>query len=184
MKKRIFLVMIIFLLGFTYYMSPSFMGLIPGGKETHDKSVLKIGFNTKKELDFTIPYAIKSNRERLIKLREIFQIDTLVNTNNTAIANVKSVQKWVHSRWEHNGDNTPENYDPIFILKEAEKGVKFRCVEYSLVTTACLQSLGYVVRNVSLMTRDVNEVNVGAGHVVSEVYLPDLQKWFFYRPSI
>jgi len=183
MKKRIFLAVFLFLLGFTYYMSPSFMGLIPGGKETHDKSIFKIVFNTKKEVAFTIPYTLKNNQESLIELRKTFQIDTLVQVDNSAIENVKSVQAWVHTRWKHDGDNTPENYDPIYILKAAEKGEQFRCVEYSLVTTACLQSLGYLVRNVGLMTRDVNEVNIGAGHVVSEVYLPDLQKWFFIDPQ-
>lgn len=33
------------------------------------------------------------------------------------------------------------------------------------------------------MTKDVNEVNYGAGHVANEVYLKDLKKWAFIDPQ-
>ena len=186
MIKKIGLTILIIvglLILFIFWMSPSFVGLIPGGKKTHSKDIIKIEFQKEKQLAIQIPYFDKSNSDNLIELRKTFKLDTLVSKTTSDIEKISNIQSWVHSRWKHNGDHIPENFDPIYILKEAEKGEKFRCVEYSLVTTASLQSLSFIVRSVGLMTRDVDAVNKGAGHVVTEIYLKDLKKWFFLDPQ-
>ncbi len=184
-KKTIYFVIGLFLvlLIFSFWMSPSLFGLLPGGKEKHRSDVLKISFNNEKQLDLSIPYSDFSNNDNLIELRKSFQLDTLISEKNTDFENVMNIQSWVHSRWEHDGENTPEKNDPTYILEQAKKGERFRCVEYSIVTSACLKSLGFIVRGLWLKTRDVDVVNSGAGHVVNEVYLKDIGKWFFIDPQ-
>ncbi|WP_456438740.1 transglutaminase-like domain-containing protein [Psychroserpens sp.] len=186
MKKKILYSMLILfsiLIAFTFWMSPSLMGLIPGGKETPDKGITKIYFDTEKELNIVIPYSDISKNKELKIIKEVFRLDTLLLNTNDEYEKIKNIQSWVHSRWEHDGDNVPEKNNAQYILKEAEKGQRFRCVEYSTVTTACLQSLGYIVRGLWLKTKDVDVVNSGAGHVVNEIYLDDLKKWFFIDPQ-
>jgi hypothetical protein len=84
---------------------------------------------------------------------------------------------WTHSRWRHNGWNQPEKSDAISILQEAEAGKNFRCVEYGIVLAAVLNSVGIPARILGLRTKDVETRKSGAGHVVTEAYLPDLRKW-------
>ncbi len=57
------------------------------------------------------------------------------------------------------------------------------CVEYSIVTEQCLTSLGFIIRPLGLMTKDVSEVKSGAGHAVNEIYLKDLKKWILIDPQ-
>lgn len=86
---------------------------------------------------------------------------------------------WVHNQWKHDGNNEPQKRDAIPILEEAKEGKNFRCVEYGIVASACLNAVGLKSRVLSLMTEDVETRQSGAGHVVTEVFLNDLQKWVF-----
>lgn len=86
------------------------------------------------------------------------------------------------------GGNTTETThrkkkDTYFILEQAKKGERFRCTEYSLVASECLKTLGCKVRSLGLMTKEIDEVNSGAGHVANEVFVPDLDKWIFIDPQ-
>jgi len=186
MKRKIIkILLIIFLvfIGFSFYMSPSFGGLIPGGKETPDKVVEKLEFDRNRNSDYQIEYKVHSTKPDLLKLRMDFKLDTIVQSAKSDFEKVLLIQSWVNSRWKHDGENTPEKNDAYYILKQAEKGERFRCVEYSLVASECLKSLGFKVRNIGLMTKDVDVVNSGAGHAISEVYISDLNKWIFIDPQ-
>jgi len=180
---KIVLVLLIFFISFGFYMSPSLGGLIKGGKDKPDKIVEQLKFENIRNQNFQIEYKTFIEKPDLVKLRTDFKLDLIVQDVQSDFEKVLKVQSWVNSRWEHDGENKPEKNDAYFILKEAEKGEKFRCVEYSLVASECLRALGFKVRNVGLMTKDINEVNTGAGHVVNEVYIPDLKKWVFIDPQ-
>ncbi len=168
---------------FSFWMSPSLGGLIPGGKDTPDKSVEKIAFDLEPTNEFTLSYLSRTDDTTLIKLRKAYPLDSLTANAKSDLEKILKIQSWVQSQWVHNGDSKPEIYDALYILQEAKKGRKFRCVEYSLVAGECLASLGFKVRNIGLMTKDINDVNYGAGHVANEVYLKDLQKWVFIDPQ-
>ena len=186
MKRRILkilLIIVVIFIGFSFYMSPSLGGLISGGKEEHDKNVEKLEFTNNRNPKYQIEYKKSSDEPDLIKLRTDFKLDTIVKNVKSDFEKVLKIQSWVNSRWKHDGENTPEKNDAYFILKQAEKGERFRCVEYSLVASECLKSLGFKVRNVGLMTKDIDEVNSGAGHAVNEVFIPDLNKWIFIDPQ-
>jgi len=184
-KKILFtlITILVLIIAFVFWMSPSFIGLIPGGKDKPDKGITKISFSVEKQLNISIPYSNKSERKDLKNLKEYFKLDTLISNTKNDFDKIKKIQSWVHSQWEHDGDNVPEKNDAMFILQEAKKGKKFRCVEYSTVTTSCLQSLGFIVRSLWIKTKDVDVVNYGAGHVVNEIYLNDFEKWFFIDPQ-
>jgi len=97
---------------------------------------------------------------------------------------VKLLLSWVHDRWQHHGTNRPSRQDPITILREAEQGESFRCVEYAIVMAACAQAVGLPARVVGLKTEDVETRPEGAGHVAVEVWLDQLGKWAFADPQL
>jgi Transglutaminase-like superfamily len=186
MKKKIkygIRIFLLLLLVYILWMSPYLFGLLPGGKPEPDMMIQKIAFDQVSTGQFNIPYTDESKKPELVKLRAQFKLDTLVNNTQSDYEKVQRIQSWVQSRWEHDGNNIPLNSDPIYLLEEAAKGKKFRCVEYSIVASACLKSFGFITRGLGLKTKDVNDVKSGAGHVVNEVYVKDLKKWMFLDPQ-
>lgn len=181
--KYYILAIVFLLLMLSIRISPSLFGLIPGGKDKPDKAITKIEFDSSPTPNFPLKYESRVNEEKLIELRKTYYLDSLIQSADNDFEKILVIQSWVQSRWQHDGNLTPEKNDALFILQEAEKGKRFRCVEYSLVARECLQSLGFKVRSIGLMTRDINEVNYGAGHVANEVYLMDLKKWAFIDPQ-
>lgn len=185
MKKflKILLALLLVFAGFCFWMSPRLGGLLDFGKEAISAEIVKLEFDTTATNDFELIYYDHSNRDYYIRLRTEYKLDSLVKEHTTDFEKVTKIQSWVQSRWEHDGENIPEQNDALFILKEAEKGKQFRCVEYSIVAGQCLASLGFKVRSLGLMTKDISEVKSGGGHVVNEVYRQDLKKWVFIDPQ-
>lgn len=180
--KAIGLLLLLFLI-FSFWMSPRLGGLIPLGKDSIDKTVSIHRFDTASTGEFQLEYSDISGRDDLVKLRKEYKLDSLIKDCRTDFEKVAKIQSWVQSRWEHDGKNVPEYNDAIYILKEAEKGKRFRCVEYSIVANQCLSALGFKVRGLGLMTRDISKVKWGGGHAVNEVYLDDVKKWVFIDPQ-
>lgn len=92
---------------------------------------------------------------------------------------VLAVLNWTHNRWNHNGNNSPSKNDAITILNEAKEGQEFPCFAYAIVLRDQLSALGFKARTVYLKTKDAATRRSSPGHVASEVYLVDLQKWVF-----
>ena len=122
-------------------------------------------------------YEANKGNEYLNRLRAEYPIDSLVKDVPSDTDKAIAVLHWVHSQWSHNGNNEPRNNDAIAILEEVKEGKNFRCVEYGIVATACLNAIGLKARTLALKTSDVETRNSGAGHVLLEVFLNDLQKW-------
>jgi hypothetical protein len=180
---KTFLLLFVAFFLFSFWMSPRLGGLLPFGKESIDKSVYRLDFDTVMTKDYGLIYKDNSNREDFIRLRQEYKLDSLVKNCDSDFEKVVRIQSWVQSRWKHNGFNVPEKNDALFILKEAERGMEYRCVEYSLVAGQCLASLGFKVRGLGLMTKDISEVKSDGGHAANEVYLDDLKKWIFIDPQ-
>ena len=111
------------------------------------------------------------------QLRGSYALESVVSGASTDFEKVQRMSRWVRQRWEHNGDNVASPADPISILKAAQTGSRFRCVEYSIVLSGALNSIGIKSRVLGLKTSDVETRESGAGHVVSEAYLEDQHKW-------
>lgn len=132
---------------------------------------------------YTFYYPDTTGNDYLRTLRSRYALDSVVQGAVDEKARILRIMDWTSSRWSHNGSNTPSQSDALTILAEAQEGKQFRCVEYGIVATAALNSLGMKARTLGLKTRDVEKVRFGAGHVVSEVYVPALEKWVFIDPQ-
>lgn len=119
------------------------------------------------------------NDSYLIKLREEFKLGQIVKDCKTSLEKAKKIMNWVHNLWEHDGLNVPVKNDPISILREVHAGKRFRCVEYGIVISGCLNALGILARKLCLKTADVETREYGAGHVVLEAYIEEYNKWIF-----
>ena len=119
----------------------------------------------------------RPNETYLANLRTTYQLDALVAGKTTDFARVQAVCAWVHQQWKHNGQNTPQHYDPASILQEAAQGKQFRCVEYGIVLVGALTALGIPARTLGLEMADVETRKSGAGHVLAEAWLTDQHKW-------
>ncbi len=177
------LVVLALVAGLALWFSPSLGGLLPGGIAAPSELVEPLRFDANRSADVTLLYQNESLVPALVALRKDFQIDALVAGASTDFERVQRIQTWVQRQWQHDSDTVAERRDAHFILDEAKKGRRFRCVEYAFVTTQLLKSLGFAVRSVALKTRDVERVNYAAGHVVTEVYLADARQWIFLDPQ-
>jgi hypothetical protein len=106
-----------------------------------------------------------------------YPVQDLVKGLTSDSAKALRILKWSHEQWKHNGSNEPSKSDALTILAEAKEGKQFRCVEYGIVGTTALNAIGLPARVVGLKTAHVETTEGGAGHVLLEVYLPDMKKW-------
>lgn len=138
-----------------------------------------------KELHFNTFSAEKSHQvllspassKYLTVLRKEYSLDDLVSEAADEREKMLAITHWVHSLWEHDGNNAPDQSDPLSILRDVEEGASYRCVEYAIVIAGCLNALDIPTRVVSLRTEDVETRASGAGHVVCEAYLKESEKW-------
>ena len=118
-----------------------------------------------------------------LKLKEQYPIDSCIKNSKDDAGRVLSLLHWVHTRWKHNGNQSPQKNDAISILEEAKTGKGFPCFAYAEVLRAALNSIGLPTRRLALKTKNVETEQYASGHVVNEVYLPDIQKWVFADPQ-
>lgn len=102
---------------------------------------------------------------------------TLVENCESELDKVRILTHWTSTQWKHTSSNRPSKNDALTILEEVRQGKQFRCVEYSYVLCAALNAVGLKSRVLALKTKDVETREYGAGHVVVETYLTDLDKW-------
>ena len=82
---------------------------------------------------------------------------------------------WVTRRWRHANAHM-EIDDAVECLRRVDEGLRFACVEYSLVLSQALNAVGIPARRLSLRQGDYH-VGLGRGHVVSEAWIDDLCRW-------
>lgn len=128
---------------------------------------------------YKFQYPDTTNNKYLRELRTNYGLDTINSKFEEEIDKIKAILDWTHKQWTHSGSNTPSKSDPLTILKEAKEGNNFRCVEYGIVSSAALNSIGIPSRVLALKTADVEKVKYGAGHVVAESYSEEFKKWIF-----
>jgi len=132
-------------------------------------------FNTR----YQFFYSDTLGNDYLQNLRRTYRLDSLTANTSDQFEKVKIILDWTSKQWKHSGSNQPAKSDAISILEEAKTGKSFRCVEYGIVCSAALNSIGIPARVLALKTRDVENVKYGAGHVAAEVFLSDYKKWVF-----
>jgi len=130
---------------------------------------------TTSEINFNFKYPDTNNSSLFSELRNIANIT--FSPGSEELARTKAIVGYAHALFTHNGDNKPSSIDPITIIKEAQTGMSFRCVEYCLLANALLWSYGIRSRVVGLKTSDVETRQYGAGHVVIEFWNSEQLKW-------
>lgn len=113
----------------------------------------------------------------LVTLRENYALNDIVAGKTTDLDKARTLCTWVHNRWVHDGHVRAKKPDPLSILKDADLGHNFQCIEYSIVLSGVLTAMGMPARAVYLKTADSETRREGAGHAVTEVWLRDQQKW-------
>lgn len=149
-------------------------------KSSHSAKLRIIEYcsNTVNE-EYKFIYPDTLNNEYLRKLRVEYGLDTMTQNIDNEFDILQKILYWTHTRWVHDGNNTPSKSDPITILEEAKQGKNFRCVEYGRVSAAALNCLGIPARLLALKTYDIETIKYGGGHVAAECYLTGPGKWVF-----
>ena len=151
-----------------------------GGKEKADMAYSNQRYSYDEGDAFHCDSWTSYDKEYLESLKEDYELEKLVADCKNDFEKVKTVTEWVTNLWAHDGDNVPEKGDPISILRDVtEKGEQFRCVEYGVVISGCLNALGIPTRTIGLKTQDVETREYAAGHVAAEAYLKEFKKWVF-----
>ncbi|MCZ4695844.1 hypothetical protein DWB61_13770 [Ancylomarina euxinus] len=113
-----------------------------------------------------------------------YVLDDLKLKNTSEPEMFFELMTWVSSQWKHNGWNAADkSLTALDILKNAKAGEQYRCVEYGKVLKDVLLSFGYISRAVNLRSVDVAYGGGGMGHVATEVWSNNLQKWIFLDPQ-
>lgn len=113
----------------------------------------------------------------LKELRETYRLDLVIAEAADDLDRVKRICRWVHARTSHDGWSYDYPTGAVALLKAAEKGAQWRCVEFGIVMSECLKAVGIPARKVSARARDVEALLAGAGHVFAEAWLEDRQCW-------
>ena len=132
---------------------------------------------------------IKSNPNNKILYTndsEVSYIDALkskypinIEGSKTQIAKVLTILNWTRSQWEHRGDVEPKKKDAISILNEVKEGGRFPCFAYGIVLASQLKVSGFKSRVIYLKPKDIATSMQSFGHVATEVFIDELQKWVF-----
>ncbi|WP_053002334.1 transglutaminase domain-containing protein [Kordia jejudonensis] len=137
----------------------------------------QLNFDTLRNSEIQIKYQTEKSAF-LEELKQTYALD-FIDKKMTDTEIVLAVLNWTNSRWKHNGNNSPSKNDAITILNEAKAGKQFPCFAFAIVLKDQLNTLGFNARTVYLKTQDAADRKGPPGHVATEVFINDLQKWVF-----
>ena len=132
---------------------------------------------TKSNPNNKILYTNDSEKSYLDSLKSKYPIN--FKNAKTQIDKVLTILNWTRSQWEHRGDVSPKKNDAISILDEVKEGGRFPCFAYGYVLASQLKVSGFKSRVIYLKTKDIATSMQGGGHVATEVFIDELQKWVF-----
>lgn len=145
--------------------------------------VESLSFNQGISQDYNFQWS-NSENEYLKRLSVEFGLNEIIRDKETEIDKILAVTDWTHNLWSHDGNNQPEQNDPISIYRESKDNNRdFRCVEYAIILNGSLHALDFPSRVLALKMKDVETRKSGAGHVVNETYSSEFNKWVFIDPQ-
>jgi hypothetical protein len=112
---------------------------------------------------------------RLPEGREAALLELIPRPAGTAWETAISLLGWVSRRWRHANAHMDVD-DAVSCLERVAAGERFACVEYGLVLSQALNAVGIPSRRLSLRQRQ-KHVGLGRGHVVSEAWIDDWNRW-------
>ncbi|MGC4936912.1 transglutaminase domain-containing protein [Kribbella sp. DT2] len=102
-------------------------------------------------------------------------LERLPSPGESAWATARRLLDWVHRSWQHANDHV-DDPDALTVLERVDAGERFACVEYSIVLSQALNAVQIPSRRVDLR-QHAHHTGVGRGHVVSEAWIDDLDRW-------
>jgi transglutaminase superfamily protein len=125
---------------------------------------------------------------RLASLGQL--IPPAVSSAPTALERVRALTAWVATSWEyrHSGDASlyaPWDPETIIAWGQSKRGHDGRlpivmCVHYGVTMLAACQAVGLEAR----LAVFIDAIDGVAGHFLTEVWLPELNKWVLVDPNL
>jgi hypothetical protein len=126
---------------------------------------------------YSIVYADTTGNAFLALLRTKYNLAQVIAGATTDLQRVVKLTDWVHNKWQHDGNNSPNGQNTDQLLTGASQGSRYSCVGYGICLAGCLNAIGLKSRVLGLKRKDVETASCCAGHVCMEVFLNDVQKW-------
>lgn len=114
---------------------------------------------------------------KLKELREEYDLEKVIAGGKGEIEKLALLRSWVKARWKHTGPKIFPRWDALEILRLAEEGEKFYCVQSAIVLMQCAEALGWQARKLEIHSR------AGGDHSVIEVWSRDFGKWVIMDPD-
>jgi hypothetical protein len=125
------------------------------------------------------------NSAQVKKLRAYTKIDKIISKKKTDFAQALSIAEFTSEAWGHDGLNSnPKKQDALTILKLADRGASFACVQFASVFVQLCQSVGIPARVLQVRTKHPDLGSSGHGHVTAEYFDNQLSKWVWIDPQI
>jgi hypothetical protein len=102
-------------------------------------------------------------------------LERLPVPSQSAWATARKLLEWVHKSWRHANAHV-DDPDALTVLERVDAGERFACVEYSIVLSQALNAVRIPSRRVDLR-QPAHHTGVGRGHVVSEAWIDELDRW-------
>jgi hypothetical protein len=102
-------------------------------------------------------------------------LERLPSPGESAWATALGLLEWVHRSWQHANDHV-DDPDALTVLERVDAGERFACVEYAVVLSQALNAVRIPARRVDLR-QSAHHTGVGRGHVVSEAWIDELDRW-------
>lgn len=119
------------------------------------------------------------------KLRTYTKIDKLISKKRTDFNQALEIAKFTSEAWGHDGFNSnPKKQDALTILKLADQGASFACVQFASVFVQLCQSVGIPARVLQVRTKHPDLGSSGHGHVTAEYFDSQMGKWIWMDPQI
>ncbi len=159
-----------------------FKALLAIVKERQPLEKLKKSNAYKAEADGVIPKFEYQPKERLLLVRNYFQLDTIPGKDNE-LEHIKNLLHFVHDNIRHDGSRmTICEYDAIDLYnyhKATGNGVNCRMLALTLCDIYL--AMGYKARVVTCLSADPNDPDC---HVINSVWSETLQKWLYIDPTM
>lgn len=125
------------------------------------------------------------NSAQVKKLRSYTKIDKLISKKKTDFSQALEIARFTSEAWGHDGLNSnPKKQDALTILKLADMGASFACVQFASVFVQLCQSVGIPARVLQVRTKHPDLGSSGHGHVTAEYFDSQRGKWIWIDPQI
>ncbi len=122
-----------------------------------------------------------SNDSNLIKLRKLYNLDSIAGGGND-ISQFINLMQWVHNLIPHDGNKgNPDKRNALSMISICKKENKtLNCRGLAIVLNEVYLAMGYKSRFVTCLPKDSTD---GDCHVINMVFSKSLQKWIWMDPT-